>query len=190
MNADQKLVIQEGVRLMDACEKDYTVHINSCNSKTTPLGIYFSRLFALNFVVSAMTLAWGADRHKESEKAYLSLLDHARRKNRISSQEALKEASEFLKTANEALYAEKNNVGSGQYALASLYEKALSASLGTGFQPPPNSDFNLSSVLGYRIGTLLAEWSSLYTRLSGRPMQEYHEGFQPSDRDVRPLQGD
>jgi len=184
----QALVYETGLRLMAQSEENFLRSLGQMrNGCSCDKGRYQARLFGMQFAVSAMTLAWGAARHADSEAVYRALLRTARRGLTVPAEQAASLAEETLREQSRALISEKNNVGAGQFALASVFESALEKALGPLWKLPETEAAALPAILGAAVAAPLGEWAGLYKELSGQEMQTYQLGFRKSSRDSRPF---
>ena len=179
-DASQALVYEAGLKMIREIEAAYRGHVVGEGAQPSPLGIFRARLFGLNFAVSAMTLGLGAAGHQKSEEVYQALVKQAASGLLLQPEKVRKISAEILQEQNRALQAEHKNVGSGQYALAALYEAALAESLG-------KMDSAQASFLGQRVGLSLAGWAELYRKITGRAVQAYTGGFSKSEKDFQGL---
>ena len=180
----QQLVFIRGEGLMRRVEKIYRNHVRR---HVTSQGLFRARLFGSNFCLCAMTLALGAEGHKVSEEVYLALLNRASRGLGLSRSDIKEISVAILTEQSRALVQEQKNVGSGQYALAALYQKALEESVGSVDSAGESFSEPITSVLGRLVGEALAEWADLYQKISVQPMQVYTEGFRRTAKDSQRL---
>jgi len=183
----QQLVFAKGEELMHRIEKTYRDHVRTWKRTATPKGLFRARLFGSNFCVCAMTLALGKEKDKVSQEVYLALLDRASKGLGLSQPEMKAISVEILKEQSRALLQEMQNVGSGQYALAALYEKALRESVGSIEKADEVFSEPIVSVLGRLTGEVLAEWAILYQKMASQPIQVYTAGFRRTEKDSRRL---
>ena len=190
-NAGQAAVYEAGLRLMALAEKHYRRHLSGVfRAGVRDEGIFRARVFGFHFATSAMTLAWGRERHTESETVYRALVEQARQDVRLGAEAAMKKAVEIWDEQRRALTAEKNNVGSGHLALASLYEAALEISAGPLWKMPAGKAAQMPQLLGSVVAEMLGAWAELYAGQSSGPMQTYTLGFDKSVRDEKPWRED
>lgn len=148
--------------------------------------VFRLRLFGGFFSVSAMILALGKSRHSDISLFYQRIVKAAAEKNRIWAK--FRKAQPLFTEQQRALQAEFRNLGSGQYALASIYDQALLISgEKKNFFEESDDNGQRAEAVGRMIAEDLAEWAELYRKLGGPPMQSYTAGFQPTAKDFHPF---
>lgn len=180
-------VYREARNLMKQMESDYRREVRRLGGRTRARGLLRIRLFALNFPLSAMTLAQGEAKQKAAQAVYGRLLRAAYRGLALDFHEKQTLARTQLEEQSRSLVSEARHVGAGQYALASIYETALKDAVPELEHRVDRLDEPLAGLLGRHTGECLAVWARLYQEISGRPLQVYTEGFQPTERDSRRL---
>ncbi|HTL48103.1 MAG TPA: hypothetical protein VL688_08610 [Verrucomicrobiae bacterium] len=177
-----KKTYEKGRELMASSEKRFRQDADDLGVTPGPAALFQARLFGANFAVSAMTLCYGEARKAESEAVYKALYKEAGQGLGLKPEEARGLSTALLKEQTRALIAEMRNVGSGQFALAALYETALESSAGAGIDPAAAAER-----CGRAAAEMLGHWAALYAELGGKPMQTYALGFKKSARDSQRL---
>ncbi len=158
-DSTQEQVYLAGLELMKTIDGEYREHVRMCKKKLSDKGLYSARVFSILFPISAMTLALGKEKHQLSESVYRELIFECGQNLKLSKPEQIKISKTILREGSLALIAEKNNVGSGQYALAALYEGALNLSVGSVEGLAERLEPPLSSLMGRMVGEKLAAWA-------------------------------
>ncbi len=183
-----KLVVAAGIDWMNEMEGMYRGQIENFGSKPAAAGIFGARIFALYFAVSAMRLAFGSPAAERSEKIWRLLSAEAGRGLNLPASRQQEIAAEIVSEQSHALAAEQRNVGSGQYALAALYEKAVEESTGPAAGLKTSGTEPAAVWAGRATAWGLGHWYELYRQISGRPAQNYNQGFVKSAGDSRRLE--
>ncbi len=181
LDARQKIIFENACKRMLALESECTGLVGQAGLKPDDRLKFNARVFGFLFPLHVM-IAAGPEARENAETLYRKLFREACQGLKLNLKKAGAGASETLREHSRALTAEKNNVGSGQFALAALFLQIFSA---CGENPA------LRGPLSERVGPLIAEnlgvWASLYKDFFQQPMQTYTKGFKPSADDTQPL---
>ena len=179
LDCRQKMIFEAACQRMQPLETECVLLVQQAGLKPDDRLKFNARVFGFLFPLHVL-IAAGTEMRGQAEAVYRLLFRKACLGLKLNLKKAGDEASETLREHSRALAAEKNNVGSGQFALAALFLQIFSAH---------EQHAALMGPLSERVGPLVAEnlgvWAGLYKDFFQQPMQTYTRGFQPSAEDTQ-----